>query len=679
MGLGSQLRAVQDILLLKGGHQMQGELKSTLSLSLPFGIKTFSLEEISLISASLTDVGKVSVRTCDGELYSGTAQESYIIFSQSAREDGHTYDSNELSVPIREIDAILLKPRRTYSSDEFRTGLHVILQNGDIFPVMIADREILLTDGWNEKKIVSSQVLNLAFNGGVYGKVLGESGEEELPLLFSKSQVIHFVVPSTNQKLQLPWKNIVQLATLACLERDFRSIVVSESSKTSVPPLFSADDSFDLEDDVIFFNDPMRLFADNQDWNIPDHIQFIEDPAPVLAVDGFDKGCLEIERLFAVSEDFNFEGSKEPKDKESVDAGDEIEFIAEQQKDSHDLLAVGVDFEFEDTEEPKDKESVDGDEIEFIAEQQKDLGNLIMVGADFEFEDTEESEEEESGDAGDEIEFIAEQQKDSSDLLAVSVDFEFEETEELEQDESSDLGDEVEFIVLSNERYSHTDAVKEMEFSNLISENRPAEKQRKGTPARLSSPRPIAPSILQSHYPEGRPIESPSTVAGAPFKELEGMLYIASDDLDVPGFYIKPEKVTNSEYRKFVDAINYRAPSHWIGGEIPRGLENSPVVNVSYKDAFLYSVWAGKRLPTQDEMERAFESPQIAQSLSDQYFEWTSTPSLKGLQYPRSENSVRMGNSFSAAHQVFGSSRIISMSNDEFNNRTGFRIVLDAH
>ena len=76
----------------------------------------------------------------------------------------------------------------------------------------------------------------------------------------------------------------------------------------------------------------------------------------------------------------------------------------------------------------------------------------------------------------------------------------------------------------------------------------------------------------------------------------------------VPDFYIDRLEVTNAEFKRF-------RPSRTF----PKGEESLPATDILYPDAEAYAKWAGKRLPTEDEWEKA------ARGTDGRRFPWGST------------------------------------------------------
>jgi gamma-glutamyl hercynylcysteine S-oxide synthase len=70
-------------------------------------------------------------------------------------------------------------------------------------------------------------------------------------------------------------------------------------------------------------------------------------------------------------------------------------------------------------------------------------------------------------------------------------------------------------------------------------------------------------------------------------------------------FRIDKYLVTNAQYARFIAATGHRPPSDWKNGKVQQGVLLHPVTLVNWYDATAYAKWAGKRLPTEAEWEKA--------------------------------------------------------------------------
>ena len=213
--------------------------------------------------------------------------------------------------------------------------------------------------------------------------------------------------------------------------------------------------------------------------------------------------------------------------------------------------------------------------------------------------------------------------------------------------------------------------------------------------------------------------------------DREGMVYVPAGHFffgderartELPGFWIDKTPVTNAEYKRFLDAN----PSHSVpyvhleffkafnwdceSRSFPEGGDNHPVVLVSLLDAVKYANWVGKRLPSEQEWEKAArgvdgkeypwgdvaptkslcnlnrsekgptpismfspqgDSPFGCADMVGNVWEWTTSDYDKGV------NILRGGSWFKSGHMKISCTKFCGSRPAMCHDDVGFRCVLD--
>ena len=143
--------------------------------------------------------------------------------------------------------------------------------------------------------------------------------------------------------------------------------------------------------------------------------------------------------------------------------------------------------------------------------------------------------------------------------------------------------------------------------------------------------------------------------AAGPQEQPQHQVYLDAFQIDL-------YEVSNVDYLRFILATRADWPPFWREQPFPEKMARHPVINVSWQEADTYCRWAGKRLPTEAEWEKA------ARGVDGRIFPWGDEPagwiksniahsgSKRGFKYPPLANVNRYDKGVSpyGAYQMAG-------------------------
>ena len=128
--------------------------------------------------------------------------------------------------------------------------------------------------------------------------------------------------------------------------------------------------------------------------------------------------------------------------------------------------------------------------------------------------------------------------------------------------------------------------------------------------------------------------------AAGPQEQPQRQVYLGAFEID-------RYEVTNAHYLLFVLATGAPWPPYWKADPFTEKMARHPVIGITWQEASAYCRWAGKRLPTEAEWEKA------ARGTDGRLFPWGNQPagwgrsniahpgSKRGLKYPPLANVDR--------------------------------------
>jgi serine/threonine protein kinase/formylglycine-generating enzyme required for sulfatase activity len=128
---------------------------------------------------------------------------------------------------------------------------------------------------------------------------------------------------------------------------------------------------------------------------------------------------------------------------------------------------------------------------------------------------------------------------------------------------------------------------------------------------------------------------------------------VPAHTVTLPDYYIDKFEVTNAEYKAFCDATRRPYPTNTsFNKDYFANQPKSPVIGVSWEDAAAYAEWANKRLPTEEEWEKAASWDPVAQK--KRQWPWGDKPEASRANVARIEKKPTDVGTYAKGASAYG-------------------------
>lgn len=294
-----ELRATADCpldqVIYRDGERQCGELENIPSMTYQFGNIAFKIKDLSLVIFAPND-NKVQYITHDGSNFVGSlSKENSNGFKFAVETDGLVVTS---PLDLSRVKYIVLKERETRLNPKNKLYT-ILLQNGDEIAVQLDAGPIHLSDGQKSFQITPDEIIDICFNGGIYGSTTNG----RLGFSFLKDRYLEVHVAWGNQTLRLPWDNISGIRrqeNISLLDNESETRHVAKGSLLIIKEpesIFVENQAFEKLSEIVF--DAVALFMEGvpfEEYNIA----FEADPVfeDKLQLDDYSKIAFEPQKMF---------------------------------------------------------------------------------------------------------------------------------------------------------------------------------------------------------------------------------------------------------------------------------------------------------------------------------------------------------------------------------------------